>query len=348
MREIHQLVHTLSYGDAISSEVVTLKNVFNELGIVSEIYSINTHPKYKGLTRHYSEFTKIFKGDIILHYSIGSELNSLYRTLSSAKRTIIYHNLTPAHWFKSVNARVYNDIKNGALELPELLSLSDKVLADSTFNKLELNCPCDVLPIPIDPTKWNEPANNGIAEILKNDKKLHVLHVGRLAPNKCTEDIIKAFYFLHYHIDQNSKLWLIGIDHDTELYSFGLKRLTQELHLTDSVEFLGRRSDSEVRAFYENSSVYVCASEHEGFCLPLVEAMFFKLPVVAYNSSAVPETLGKAGILYDSKDPSELAEVLYLAATRDRDSLVKAGEDRVKEFSLDSFKEKVKGFFDCA
>ena len=348
MREIHQLVHTLSYGDAISSEVVTLKNVFTELGVSSEIYSINTHPKYKGLTNHYSDFPKDFSGDVILHYSLGSELNELYRSLNEAKRTLIYHNLTPANWFKSVNARVYNDIKNGALELPDLLKLSDRVLADSSFNKSELNHPCEVLPLPIDPAKCNEPANEGIAQILKNDKKIHVLHVGRVAPNKCIEDIIKAFYFLHYHIDENSKLWLIGIDHDTELYSFGLKRLVQELHLSDSVEFLGRRSDSEVRAFYENASVYVCASEHEGFCLPLVEAMNFKIPIVAHNSSAVPETLGEAGILYQTKDPSELAEVLYLAATRYRESLIKAGEERVNQFSLDNFKLKVKGFFDCA
>ena len=93
MREIHQLVHTLSYGDAISSEVVTLKNVFTELGVSSEIYSINTHPKYKGLTNHYSDFPKDFSGDVILHYSLGSELNELYRSLNEAKRTLIYHNL---------------------------------------------------------------------------------------------------------------------------------------------------------------------------------------------------------------------------------------------------------------
>lgn len=348
MREIHQLVHTMSYGDAISSEVVTLQNVFSELGINSRIFSINTHPKYKGLTSHYSEFPSDFSGDVILHYSLGSELNDLYRSLGKAKRTLIYHNLTPARWFKSVNARVYSDIKNGQDELPQLLKLSDVVLADSEFNKHELNHPCEVLPLPIDPSKWTEPANEGIAQILKNDKKTHVLHVGRVAPNKCIEDIIKAFYFLHYHIDENSKLWLIGIDHDTELYSFGLKRLVQELHLSDSVEFLGRRSDSEVRAFYENSSVYVCASEHEGFCLPLIEAMFFKLPVVAYNGSAVPETMGGAGILYDNKDPSELAELMNLAATSKRAELVQAGTERVSQFSIDTFKSRVKVIFDCA
>lgn len=350
MKEIHQLVHTLSYGDAISTEVLALNRVLRDAGVNSEIFTINTHPHYQSQTKHYSEFPKQSKGDVVLHYSLGSPLNDLYRNLSGWKRSIIYHNLTPASWFKSVNARVFKDISAGVEELPGLLTLSDLVIADSKFNASEL-IPYKVKPtilgLPVDPARWSEPANPGIKSLVANDPKLHILHVGRIAPNKCIEDIIKAFYFLHHHIERESKLWLVGIDHDTELYSFGLKRLAQELHISDAIQFVGRLSDSEVRALYETCAVYVCMSEHEGFCLPLIEAMHFGIPVLAWDGSAITETVGNSSILISEKNPAAMAELMYLIAKDNalRDSLVSKGKERVKDFSFDAFANQAREIF---
>lgn len=353
MKEIHQLVHTLSYGDAISTEVLALNRVLRDAGVASEIYTINTHPHYKDQTKHFSQFPKSSKGKVILHYSLGSPLNDLYKELSSWERSLIYHNLTPARWFKAVNARVYNDIAQGMKELPELLRISNLIIADSEFNASELSpygVSSTVLGLPVDPARWSEPANQGITSLVQNDPRLHVLHVGRIAPNKCIEDIIKAFYFLHHHIERECKLWLVGIDHDTELYSFGLKRLAQELHLTDSIEFVGRLSDSEVRALYETCSVYVCMSEHEGFCLPLIEAMHFGIPVVAWKGSAVAETLGNSSLMISDKNPAAVAELLYLAAKDPslRSSLIEAGKRRVEDFSFSTFAQQVRELFRLA
>lgn len=347
MKEIHQLVHTLSYGDAISTEVLALNRVLKDAGAKSEIFTINTHPHYKSQTKHYSEFPKNSKGSVILHYSLGSPLNDLYRNIIGWERALIYHNLTPAKWFKSVNARVYKDISEGIEELPGLLSISDKVIADSGFNATEISSygvkPI-ILGLPVDPARWSEPANPGIKSLVSNDPKLHILHVGRIAPNKCIEDIIKAFYFLHHHIERESKLWLVGIDHDTELYSFGLKRLAQELHISEAIQFVGRLSDSEVRSLYETCSVYVCMSEHEGFCLPLIEAMHFGIPVVAWNGSAITETVGNSSILVSDKNPAAMAELLYLVSKDQklRDTLVKSGKERVKDFSYSAFATKAR------
>lgn len=350
MTEVHQLVHTLSYGDAISGEVLALKRIFREEGISSEVYSINTHPKYKNETLSYLDFPKDFSGNLILHYSLGSPLNNLYATCSSAKKFLIYHNLTPPHWFKSVNGRVYKDISEGMKELPQLLKMTSKIVSDSDFNAkeiLHLGFPSEVLPLSVDPKKWEIPANKGISELLKSDKKIHVLHVGRLAPNKCIEDIIKAFYFLHYHIDKNSKLWLIGVDHDTELYSFGLKRLVRELHIEEAVQFVGRLSDEEVRSFYENSSVFVSMSEHEGFCVPLIEAMHFECPVIAFDGTASTDTLGDGGVLVKEKNPALLAELMYEVSKNEvlRSSLKEKGKKRLSSFSFDSFKSKALSIF---
>lgn len=349
--QIHQFVHTLSYGDAISGEVLVLKRLLAEHCKDSKIYSINTHEKLIGETCDY----RLFLDDLaqakkageevalILHYSLGSPLNEIYRAASGIKKVIIYHNLTPATWFAAYNTRVYEDLLCGRDELPDLLAQSDLVLADSEFNKKELvefSChSAEVLPLVLDAEKWQVAENPGIASILKGSNKKNILHVGRIAPNKKIEDIVKAFYFYHHKIEKESALWLIGHDIDTELYSFELKYLVRRLQLEDSVHFVGSVADSELKAFYQNSDLYLCASEHEGFCVPLLEAMHFALPIIAYQSSAIPETLRDAGILISEKRPAELAELMNLVLSDQnlRKELREKAKERVSEFSLQAF-----------
>lgn len=348
--QLHQLVHTLSYGDAISGEVLALRRSFHELGFQSEIFSIHTHPKYKGETRDYRDFPEHFDGEVLLHYSLGSPLNDLYRSLTGARRGLIYHNLTPAHWFGSVNPRIVADIERGLTELPELCRITDRLIADSSFNAGELRAlgfDAQVLELPIDATKWDIEANPGILSLLRNDPSLHVLHVGRIAPNKCIEDIIKVFYFLQKYVHQESKLWLVGIDIDTEVYSFGLKRLVQQLSLDERVKFVGQRDDAELKSLYQASSVYLCMSEHEGFCLPVIEAMHFGLPVVSYAAAALPETVGSGGVLVREKRHPEIAEILFeIHRNRDfRESLIAAGKQRAGQLSSAAFLGRVRALF---
>lgn len=351
--ELHQLVHTLSYGDAISGEVLALQRCLRGLGFDSEIFAINTHPKYKGAARDYREFPARFSGEVLLHYSLGSPLNDLYRKLEGATRSLIYHNLTPAHWFRSVNPRIVADIERGLSELPQLCAITDRLIADSGFNAGELKAlgfDAAVLPLPIDTHKWDVPANPGIYSLLKDDPSLHVLHVGRMAPNKCIEDIIKSFYFLQKYVHKQSKLWLVGIDIDTEVYSFGLKRLAQQLSIEEHVRFVGQRDDGELKALYQAAHVYACMSEHEGFCLPVVEAMHFGLPVLSYASSALPETIADAGVLVEQKRHAELAELMYeMYSNADlRRRLIEAGQRRVGELSVDHFSKRVAEIFSTA
>lgn len=348
--ELHQLVHTLSYGDAISSEALALRRVFQSEGHESEIYALHSHPEYKKFVRDYRDFPSTFNGQVVLHYSIGSPLNDLYRKLTSARRSLVYHNITPAKWFEDVNPQVAQAIGRGLQELPALCKESDAILADSPFNAMELKeigFDAKVLELPVDPARWGVERNEGIYQILKREDAVHVLHVGRLAPNKRIEDIIKAFYFLHYHVSRKSRLWLVGIDIDTELYSFALKRIVNELHLRDAVNFVGRLSDSEVRALYEASSVYICMSEHEGFCLPVVEAMHFGLPVIAYSSSAIPATVGDAAVLVSEKRHPELGELMYEVASNSalRQKLISAGHERVSLLSYDRFEAAAREMF---
>jgi L-malate glycosyltransferase len=348
---MHQFVHTLNYGDAISCEVLSLKRCFENLGYQSEIYAINIHQKYKNIGKVYTECQSTEEDYVILHYSLGSILNDLYKTLPCKKRILIYHNITPAFYFKAINPRVASDIESGIQELPGLCALSDMLIADSSFNARDLKeygFDSVGLDLPVDTARWdNEPSNEGIKALLNNDQSLHLLHVGRIAPNKKLEDILKVFYFLHHHIFKNSKLWFVGIDIDTEVYSYALKRMADELSLRDNVIFTGGLSDSEVRAFYENASVYICMSEHEGFCLPVVEAMHFQLPVVCYAAGAIPETVDAGAILLNEKRYSEIAELVCKLYTDKslRDLLITQGTKRVMELQFNAFQDRVKEIF---
>lgn len=344
--KIIQFVHTLSYGDAISGEVLAIQRYFESAGHTAEVYALNVHPKLKGQALDAKDYDTDFGGTLILHYSLGSLLNSYYQESQNANRIIIYHNLTPKKWFQKVNPRIVADIEQGLLELPKLLKNSDRIISDSIFNAKEIEgygFKSEILNLPLDSKKWDLETNTGIANLIKSSPGIHMLHVGRLAPNKCIEDIIKTFYYLHHSIDENSTLWLVGIDIDTELYSFELKSLVEQLHLRDSVRFVGCLADSELKAMYENSDVYMCMSEHEGFCLPLVEAMYFGLPVIAYAQGAVPDTLGEGGVLVKEKRHPELAELVNLITIDSelRSKLIESGKKRVVELNLNNFEKSL-------
>lgn len=343
---IHQLVHTLSYGDAISTEVLALQRTLRALGYRSEIFAIGEHDHLRGRSRRHWELLNEERADIILHYSLGSPLNEIFSSWKRGRRTLVYHNITPVSWFEGVNSRVARDVQAGLKDLPRLCSLADSIWADSAFNASEiaaLGFHADVLELLVDPARWSLPRNESVFQGVKKLAKLNILHVGRLAPNKCVEDILKAFRFIHFGLEKDSRLWLVGIDTDTELYSFSLREMATRLGIRDVVECTGCLTDEGVRAMYEAADAYVCMSEHEGFCLPLIEAMHFGLPVVAYSAGAVTETLGDGGVLVHEKRHVELGQLIFHLSQPGelRDRVVEAGHRRVSHFSEERFRARV-------
>jgi glycosyltransferase involved in cell wall biosynthesis len=225
------------------------------------------------------------------------------------------------------------------------------IWADSEFNAKEIKAlgyDARVLDLLVDPGRWEAPRNESLYQSVSNTPGTQVLHVGRVAPNKRLEDVIKSFYFLRKYRDPEARLRLVGIDTDTELYSFSLRELAAYLGIGESVEFVGGLADDEVRAMYEASDVYLCMSEHEGFCLPLIEAMHFRLPIVAFAAGAVPATLGGAGILVSEKRHADIGELLWRVSSDAslRDGLIARGLGRVGAFSYERFSESVINLID--
>jgi glycosyltransferase involved in cell wall biosynthesis len=161
------------------------------------------------------------------------------------------------------------------------------------------------------------------------------LFVGRVAPNKAQHDVVKAFAWYRRVFDAEASLTLVG-GVSAGSYWSALERFVDGLGLSGVVRLAGSVSDVELEGLYRSADVFVCLSEHEGFCVPLLEAMAHGVPVVALGAAAVPETLGDAGLVLGSKRPGLVAEavgrVMRDAGLRAR--LVGAGRRRLEHFSL--------------
>ena len=215
-------------------------------------------------------------------------------------------------------------LEKGRAELKRLAQHFPVSVGASSFNAAELAASGfaqpGVLPIVVDPKKWDKPADDTLMRQLQ-DGKTNLLYVGRLTPNKCQDDLLLAFS--HYlTIDREARLILVGAGYDSDPYYCHLIETIKRLNLTDNVMIPGQANDAQLLAFYRTAHLFWSMSEHEGFGVPLVEAMWFDVPVLAYKSSAVPETLGEAGLMFTSKD--DLVQVAALAKLIVRDNLLRA------------------------
>jgi glycosyltransferase involved in cell wall biosynthesis len=340
-RSVHQLVPNLAFGDAISQQALTLRGILRALGVRSEIFAEHVDTQLLGEARPYRQLRdEAREGAVVLyHFSIASEVTDFYRLLPNP-RILVYHNITPPEFFRGVNAEVARLCARGRDELRALRTHCTLALADSQFNREELAAlgfeRTAVLPILLDPQRYHlRPVRR--LERPYRDGHVNFLHVGRLVPNKRIEDVLKVFYFYRRRINPDSRLFLVGIDTDMEIYSVALRQMIHDLGLS-GVAFAGRVSQRELVTYYRLAHVYVCMSEHEGFCVPLVESMHFGVPIIAYAAGAVPETLGEAGALVLRKDFPEIAELAAVVCEDPalREELVGRGRARARDFLADT------------
>ena len=349
---VHQLVPNLAFGDAISQQALTLRRMLRALGCRSEIYAQHVDARLRGEARPFARL-RAEQGDrahVLYHFSIASEVTDTYRLLPNP-RTLLYHNITPPGFFRGVNEKVAALCARGRHELAGLAATCELALADSEFNRGELEAlgypKTAVLPIVLDPERFDD---RPVARLQGyRDGHVNFLHVGRLVPNKRIEDVIRTFWFYRRKINPDSRLFLVGIDTDMEIYSFALRSLVERLAVP-GVAFVGRVDRRELATYYRLAHVYLCMSEHEGFCAPLVEAMHFGVPVIAYAATAVPETVDDAGVLVSEKRFAEVAELVALLGEdgRLRDRLVAAGRERARAFRPEAFEGRVRELLGAA
>lgn len=315
MRAIHQIVAGFANGDAISNEARALRTIFQSWGLAAPIYSEHKRilPELRGEARDLQTHRADFRPEdiVLLHLSIGSEVNDIFPTLPGRK-VILYHNITPAEYFRGIQEQTAVLLERGRRQVAALAGTAEINLADSQYNADELTAlgyaHPQVLPLVLDFGKLRSRADRKVLRRYR-DGRVNVLFVGRCAPNKRIEDLLNAFYYFQHYVQPHSRLIHVGSHAGMEQYHALLLVRVRELQLKN-VEFVGAVTQDGLNAYYQVARVFLSMSDHEGFCIPLLEAMVNDVPVMAYAAGAVPETLAGAGVLFREKQFDLLAETL--------------------------------------
>jgi glycosyltransferase involved in cell wall biosynthesis len=318
-RRIHQLLAALSYGDAISNEALAIQRHLRAAGFESDIFAEGVHPRMAGFTRPLHEYLEVSSPETVclFHFSIGSAAGRL--AFHAPDRLVsIYHNITPAHFFVGFHPHLAGLCYHGRRELAEFAARTELALGDSEFNRRELEAAgyrhTGVLPIVLDLGSYDR-APSPVVQRLYADGRTNLLFVGRIIPNKRIDELIRVFAVYQRWVDPRSRLLLVGDHRGHERYFDRLQELVRELRVSEVV-FTGHVDDDELVAYYRSAHLFLCLSDHEGFCVPLIEAMHFGLPVIAYDAGAVRETLRGGGLLLREKPLEVVAELVHEVLTR--------------------------------
>lgn len=341
MTSVDQLLPVFSSGDAIGGAVRRTRAMLQNLGFTSQIFADVIDHRLASETAPAADLAARRDGNgvVFYHLSVGSPMADLFRSLG-ALRVVVYHNITPPKYFEDTNPMVRGTLELGREQLSALAADVALCIADSEYNAAEARqagyARVIVIPPPIDLHRLRPRPGTPVTPPV-------ILFVGRFAVNKRHDTLIRALAVL---IADGAavRLALVGAANDNGPYVTALKALAERLGVSDHVEFHDQHvSDDELRRLYQRAAVFATASEHEGFCVPLVEAMAFDLPIVARDAAAIPGTLAGAGLLLDDDDP-----LLWAAALRRtledsalRDGLIAAGRHRFASFEPAVIQERL-------
>ena len=340
MIKIHQVLATLSYGDAIGHEVLGIQAILTRAGFESDIFVETADLRLEPLTRVYRELMGASHPDNILlhHFSIGSRASRMAFALPD-RMILVYHNITPPAYFIGIHPLLVQLCYTGRRELTAYVDRCDLALGDSEFNRQELEQigfpKTGVLPVVPNFVHLDVQPNRVIAGAF-DDEWTNILFVGRMIPNKRIEDLIRFFHAYRLKYNPRSRLLLVGSHGGFEDYLATLRELVVTLRTPD-VHFTGQVSDEELTAFYDVADLFLSASEHEGFCVPIVESFYKGIPVLAYAATAVPLTMDGAGVLYDTKDPRHVAALMHTVLS---DAALQDRVVRAQEAALDRLCER--------
>jgi glycosyltransferase involved in cell wall biosynthesis len=335
---IDQWVPALHRGDAIGDSARLMRDAFRRWGHEADVYAFDMDDDLVGDGRAFRDWKAGGPQDVvILHYALPSAMTQRLAD-HRGRRVVIHHNVTPPEFFVGHDAEMARICRIGREELA-LLKDVDLALGDSEHNRLELEAAgfrrTGVLPIYLDFERYREPPNPVLLRLM-NDASANVLFVGRLSPNKRHDDLIRLAAYWKRFIAADVRLVLVGKPPRRREYFDALQAYAYEHAFTPwEVLFLGHVAHDELLACYRGAGVFVSMSEHEGFGVPLVEAMLMDVPIVAYRCTAVGDTLGEAGVQFAEKDIARMAEAAHLVArdARAREGVLAGQRRRLQHFA---------------
>jgi len=315
---VHQVAAGAAPRDAITHHMLEARALLRGMGLRSEIFvePDHIHPALWGEVHPAPAWDRVARpGDAaILHYSIASA--AFTHVLERCGRCALhYHNITPAALLWRWAPRIALECAIGRRRLAELAGRVDAVGADSAYNAAELVELGFRDPTVLGVMRQELPTPLRLPQ--PPDGPVRILFVGRGIPNKAQHHLVMASAAL-LDAGLDHRMWLVGAWDGAPAYEAHCRELAAVLGVDDHVLFRGSVTEEELGRSYADADLFLCLSDHEGFCVPLLEAMAASLPIVAYASSAIPETLGGAGLLLDDKTPSLVAEAVVEALGNQR------------------------------
>jgi glycosyltransferase involved in cell wall biosynthesis len=339
---IDQWVPALHRGDAIGDSARLMRDAFREWGHQADVYALELDADLAGDGLPFSERRTGGAEDVvILHYALPSPMTAALAG-HPGRRVLLHHNITPPEFFAGYDEEMARICALGREELRPLRDVVDLALADSEFNRSDLQEAgferTGVLPILLDFERYREPANRVLSRMW-DDGRANLLFVGRLAPNKRHDDLIRLAEYWRRFIGHEVRLLLVGKPPRHRAYPDALQAMAYEYGFTPSdVVFAGHVDHSELLACYRAAHVFVSMSEHEGFGVPLVEAMLARVPILAFRCTAVADTLGGSGLQFGEKRLAEMAEAAHRLATDPslRRTVLAGQDERLQSFRPDA------------
>jgi glycosyltransferase involved in cell wall biosynthesis len=344
-KRIDQLVAGYARGDAISQEVRMLRDVLHQLGYASDIFVPEGHiaPDAVNDCHPLAHYDPGVGEGVILHYSTSSPVNDAFAA-STGRRILKYHNITPAEFFDGYDDDVAAELREARAGLEAAVSIADEVWSDSAYNASELTGynvkKSKVLHLLFRSEEFDGGKDPSLRDQFDDDLT-NWLFVGRLAPNKCVEELILAYAWYYHAINKRSRLLVVGSEYSCPRYYAMLSMLTRRLALPN-VCFLGYVYHGRA-TLYDCADVFMMASRHEGYCLPLVEAMALGTPVIARRAGGMPEAMGNAGVMFDNLSPAELATLAHRVCSDPalRQDVLSSQQMRLEEIGARDVKREV-------
>ena len=344
---VHQWIPAAHKGDAIGDSARRVRDFLRRMGHESDIFSLTIDDGLRHDIRPFSDPASR-SGDVtIFHFALPSPMSAAFAALPHG-RVLQYHNVTPARFFAPYAPSLFRLASIARDELTGLAPVTDLALGDSAYNRHELDdigfTRTGVMPIAVDTERLTSAPRQPVLEEILDDGLVNFLFVGRIAPNKKIEDHIRLAEQYKRYIDAYYRFIFVGRYDVVPRYYAAIRSLLDEYKmLEDRFIFTGPVPDAELAAYYRASSVYVSLSEHEGFCVPLVEAMAMDVPVLAYSAAAVPDTLGGAGVQFVPKDLEYAAELLGMLAFEDspREEVLAGQRRRLRDFGEPAIQQRL-------
>ena len=347
---IDQWVPALHRGDAIGDSARLMRDAFRAWGHEADVYGLELDEDLEGDGRPFSQWRAGGAGDVvILHYALPSPLSDALEA-HRGRRVLLHHNITPPEFFVGHDPELARICAIGQREFRRLAPHVDLGLADSEFNRRELEAAgfarTGVLPIYLDFRRYRERPDPVLRRMLA-DGPTNLLFVGRVTPNKRQEDLVRLASYWRRFISPDVRLLLVGKLPRRRSYYDALQSFFYEEGFTPAeVVFTGHVDHAELLACYAEADVFVSASAHEGFGVPLVEAMLMDVPVLAYRAGAVPDTLGDAGVQYSEARVDEVAEMAHGLVTDAplRQAVLAAQRERLRAFAPETVVATLKAY----